>query len=82
MDFRNYRYLYRLPVGSKYYPDGHYGCMAAVSMADAKEHLSRSWRGFEVRRIRVSEDDALLVERGTQEHRKQLFDAAKKTDRR
>lgn len=78
MDFQNYRYLYRLPAGSKYYPDGHYGCLFAVSMADARTHLRRTWKNLEIRRISVTEESGPLADNGSQEYRKQLFDLAKK----
>lgn len=78
MDFQNYRYLYRLPVGSKHYPDGHYGCLFAIRMADARAHLRRTWKNLEIRRILVTEESGPLADNGSQEYRKQLFDLAKK----
>lgn len=78
MNFQNYRYLYCLPPGSKYYPDGYYGCMLAVSVADARSSLGRTWKNLEIRRISVTEDSGPLADNGSQEYRKQLFDLAKK----
>ncbi len=78
MDSQNYRYLYRVPVGGEWYPEGHYGSLSAVSMKDASRHLRRMWPKVEIRRISVNEDSARAVDYGSQEYRKQLFDLAKK----
>lgn len=78
--FRECRYLYLVPKGHRDYPDGHYGSLSAVSLADARKHLSRWCRGVIIVRADLGEDGCELADNGSQEYRKSLFDAALKAD--
>jgi hypothetical protein len=75
---RECRYLYLVPKGHKYYPDGHYGSLMAVDLRDARKHLNRWCRGAEIVRARLGEEGCDLADFGDQEYRKALFDAAMK----
>lgn len=70
------RYMYLVPKGHRDYPDGHYGSLMAVSMSDAKKHLSRWCRGVIVVRARLGKDGCDLADCGTQEYRKEIFEKA------
>lgn len=65
------RYLYHIPHGG--YPDGYYGSKTAVSMEDAKRNISRRAR---VVRVRLGIDGCALVDNGSQQYRKKLFERA------
>lgn len=73
---RECRYLYLVPEGHRFYPDGYYGCLMAVSIKDAKSHIARWCRGAKVVRVNLGEDGCHLAESGSQEYRKALFDLA------
>jgi hypothetical protein len=75
---RECRYLYLVPKGHRYYPDGHYGSLMAVSMADARTHLSRWCRGAIIVRARLGVDGCEASDHGDQEYRKSLFDLARR----
>lgn len=74
--FRECRYLYLVPKGHRDYPNGHYGSLSAVSLDDAKKHLSRWCRGAIIVRADLGEDGCELADNGSQEYRKALFDIA------
>lgn len=70
------RYLYLVPKGHKYYPDGHYGSLMAVDLRDARQHLSKWCRGAKIVRAKLGAEGCELADWGDQEYRKSLFEAA------
>ena len=74
---RECRYLYRIPPGDDWYPDGHYGSLMAISMDDARKHLRGKPRR-EIVRVWLGEDGCDASDHGSQEFRKMLFDNARR----
>lgn len=82
----DYRYMYKNndPWGEGVSSDGYrYGCLTAVSMKDARQHLRRvaGLVVFEIRRVRLDPGMMHLAESATYVHRqnvrKAIFDGAR-----
>lgn len=67
--------MYRVPAGTDWYVEEHYGCCMAISMADAQNHLRGTPRR-EIVRVRLGYEGCMAAEHGSQEYRKKLFDDA------
>lgn len=74
---RECRYMYFVPRGHRDYPDGHYGALMAINMADARSHLARWCRGAKIVRANLGIEMCGFVDIADQPVRKAIFDGAR-----